>query len=336
MYVLVYFHDAEQQKKKLPPKKKRGVKNLSLKKQVKKPEPVKKPSAVQRPLNKFQKKLFERNKVIENLYRNQMMGVAKHLGKIASSCNPEEKKSVQAMVTRLNSYSDQLKGWAGTLARNIVYSLNKDDRDTWNDNSVEMSRLLKREMTTAPIEPLLKKYMDEQVDLITSLPRSAAKRIQKLVLKNMYEGGMRAEGLAKIIMQTENVSKSKAQVIARTEVSKISTGLTKARSSEIGLDWYIWRAVHDVRTRDSHKVMDGVVVSWSDPPSPEKLSGQKKSYGKYHAGEFVNCRCYPEPLIRISDVPFPVKVHRKGKIVSMNREQFMKLLEKSFTLDRAA
>ena len=71
--------------------------------------------------------------------------------------------------------------------------------------------------------------------------------------------------------------------------------------------------------------MDGVVVSWNDPPSPEKLVGEK-AYGEYHAGETFNCRCYPEPILDVDDVNFPAKVYRRGRIQTMKKDEFTRLV----------
>lgn len=48
---------------------------------------------------------------------------------------------------------------------------------------------------------------------------------------------------------------------------------------------YVWRTQHDERVRTSHRVNDGRIFSWSDPPP----SG--------HPGEDYICRCEAVPYI---------------------------------------
>jgi SPP1 gp7 family putative phage head morphogenesis protein len=127
------------------------------------------------------------------------------------------------------------------------------------------------------------------------------------------------------IMRIGSISENKAKMIARTETSRYSTALTEMRATSIGADWYVWRAVGDFRTRKGHKHMNRVLVNWSDPPSPEKLTGEK-AYGEYHAGETFNCRCYPEVVLDLDDVNFPAKVYWKGKIQTMKKDEFSKLV----------
>jgi hypothetical protein len=71
--------------------------------------------------------------------------------------------------------------------------------------------------------------------------------------------------------------------------------------------------------------MQGVIVNWRDPPSPEKLVNEK-SVGHYHAGCVFNCRCYAAPVISINDITFPAKVYLGGVIKRMTRKQFEQIM----------
>jgi hypothetical protein len=68
--------------------------------------------------------------------------------------------------------------------------------------------------------------------------------------------------------------------------------------------------------------MDGVIIFWNEPPSPEALDGIASKLGHYHAGEAPNDRCYAEPVLDISDVNWPHKVYHNGAIHMMNKTQF--------------
>jgi SPP1 gp7 family putative phage head morphogenesis protein len=141
---------------------------------------------------------------------------------------------------------------------------------------------------------------------------------------------MRASELAEYIKSVfPEKSKANAALIARTEVSKSQTALTQARAEALGLNWYIWRTSEDSRVRSSHDFMEGVLVRWSDPPNPELLDPDfkgKKTYGKYHAGNIFNCRCYPEPVVDIDDIEFPCRVYFNGKIQNMTRNRFLEIV----------
>jgi len=87
-------------------------------------------------------------------------------------------------------------------------------------------------------------------------------------------------------------------------------------------NWYVWRNYKEMWVMDSHKLMDGVLVNWNEPPCPELLCGDKEPFAYYHAGEIDGCRCYPEPLISLDSIQWPRKVYANGILAIMTREQF--------------
>ena len=247
----------------------------------------------------------------ERKYFNAMKLVAKEIEKILKTTLTSATKSqgIKAMGL-LKKYSKELSKWATKTVATMLYNVNKDNQKLWNKLSAKMSQELKKELSKAPAKTWMQKYMDDNVGLIKSIPIDAAKRVHKLIKENQYVG-LRSTDLIDEIMRIGSISENKAKMIARTETSRYSTALTQMRSESIGADWYVWKAVGDFRTRKGHKRMDGVIVSWNDPPSPEKLVGEK-AYGEYHAGETFNCRCYPEVILDVDDVNFPAKVYRSG------------------------
>lgn len=176
----------------------------------------------------------------------------------------------------------------------------------------------------------IKKDIDSQVisnaALIKTLPSDTAQKVVKDI-EEYTLSGLRVEEIEKLIQdKTRQHSRASARLIARTEVSKTTSALTKARSEELGLRWYVWRTMEDGdRVRKSHRIMNDVLVSWNNPPSPELLV-KEKDVGRYHAGNIWNCRCYSEPLIDIDDVKWPHKVYINGSIQKMSKARFSLLI----------
>lgn len=176
----------------------------------------------------------------------------------------------------------------------------------------------------------IKKDIDSQVisnaALIKTLPSDTAQKVVRDI-EEYALSGLRAEEIEKLIQdKTRQYSRASARLIARTEVSKTTSALTKARSEELGLRWYVWRTMEDGdRVRKSHRIMNDVLVSWNNPPSPELLV-KEKDVGRYHAGNIWNCRCYSEPLIDIDDVKWPHKVYINGSIQKMSKARFSLLI----------
>lgn len=176
----------------------------------------------------------------------------------------------------------------------------------------------------------IKKDIDSQVisnaALIKTLPSDTAQKVVRDIEEYVLSG-LRAEEIEKLIQdKTRQHSRASARLIARTEVSKTTSALTKARSEELGLRWYVWRTMEDGdRVRKSHRIMNDVLVSWNNPPSPELLV-KEKDVGRYHAGNIWNCRCYSEPLIDIDDITWPHKVYINGSIQKMSKARFSLLI----------
>lgn len=176
----------------------------------------------------------------------------------------------------------------------------------------------------------IKKDIDSQIisnaALIKTLPSDTAQKVVRDI-EEYALSGLRAEEIEKLIQdKTRQHSRASARLIARTEVSKTTSVLTKARSEELGLRWYVWRTMDDGdRVRKSHRIMNDVLVSWNNPPSPELLV-KEKDVGRYHAGNIWNCRCYSEPLIDIDDVTWPHKVYINGSIQKMSKARFSLLM----------
>lgn len=96
------------------------------------------------------------------------------------------------------------------------------------------------------------------------------------------------------------------------------------RAQEIGIEWYQWSTSRDARVRSSHQKMDGVLVAWDDPPSPEQLNGEP-STGRYHAGEVQGCRCLMLPIADLAEIHWPARVYRHGRILTMRKQDFQRL-----------
>jgi SPP1 gp7 family putative phage head morphogenesis protein len=202
---------------------------------------------------------------------------------------PGDAQALPTMTTMLDRYAEALNDWAVRTATKMLENVNQRDMQGWLELAGEMSVALKDEIRNAPTGKLFKGLLDEQVDLIKSLPRDAAKRVHELTIKGL-EDSTRAKEIAKEIGRSGEVTMGRANLIARTEVARTASVLTQARAEHIGSEGYIWRTSHDSDVRHSHKQMEGKFIRWDSPPT---LSDGTKT----HAGQIYNCRCYPEPVI---------------------------------------
>lgn len=272
--------------------------------------------------------IWRRNRRVETQFLKSLLTICSMFDRIA--------KSVHGDVARYNKLmaefqdSQEYSDFVMSTVERMVTGLNTGNYSTWRKAAREATkgnmlyRALLEEMQTG-ISSSIKNQIMENANLIRTLPTDTAQKVVQNITEEAYKG-KRASEIARIIQEeTSKHSRASAKLIARTEVSKATTALTKARSEDLGLKWYVWRTALDGdRVRKSHRNMEGVLVAWSNPPSPEALVGEP-SVGNYHAGNIWNCRCYPEPLISVDDVTWPHKVYYQGTIRKMGKREFEQL-----------
>lgn len=237
------------------------------------------------------------------------------------------------IVDRIRSYSRSkpFMRYAEAAAMKMVTHLFSDSGRTWrqaaraNSQGRMIYEALKNEMH-GPTGVAVREAVRRNAELISTLPLDIAREVTEHILEESQKGKRASAIAAEIQQMFPERSRARANLIARTEVSKASTALTEARSERLGIKAYVWRTSEDQRVRDSHKLMDDVIVFWDDPPSPEQLDGERRTFGHYHAGNIFYCRCYPAPIIDLDMISWPAKVYRNGQITTMTRAKFERIL----------
>ena len=230
-----------------------------------------------------------RAKRIEAGYAAQLRKIAKHVADIVNGFDPESWQGAFVIRVTLQKYAQLIEPWAGSVATTMIKEVAARDKDAWNKVAARMGRGLRREIDTAPTGQVMRSLLAEQVTLIKSLPLEAAERVHKLTTAGISQG-QRASSIVGKIMETGDVTRSRATLIARTETSRTATSLTMARALHVGSTHFIWHTAGDSDVRASHKKLNGLSFRWDDPPECDP---------GYHAlpGGIWNCRCWPEPLI---------------------------------------
>lgn len=138
--------------------------------------------------------------------------------------------------------------------------------------------------------------------------KSATNDLKKIISKDVYDSVMRGDALSivkkKVYESTNDYTKKKAQFIARDQVSKLNGAINKIQQKSVNINLYVWTAVGDARTRDSHSRLNGVICSWDDPTIYYKVEDNKLVKHKRLASMFIGhpsedyqCRCFGLPFI---------------------------------------
>lgn len=235
-----------------------------------------------------------RIKPIERWYGTQLRKIARQIDALVNGqVQPDLLPGSYApqIIQSLLAYAPALTGWAGSVADRMTRDVDRVDRREWYARSQEIGRLLEQEIQTAPTGIAYREIQARQVALITSLPTEAAERVNKFAIEGVSKG-WRADQIAAEIMKTGEVTASRANLIAVTEVARAKSNLTQARAVYAGSTQYIWRDIGDSDVRHDHKELNGTVQRWDAPPIADTRSGTRA-----HPGCIWRCRCWPEPII---------------------------------------
>ena len=246
--------------------------------------------------------IFIRAKKIELRYSSRLRSVAQVIQHYVKGIVPASGLSAgdaETLQQALRQYASTLTPWARSVAERMLAEVSARDDRAWQSAAQTMSRHLRREIEQAPTGQLMQARLDEQISLITSLPREAAERVRKLATE-AKASGTRADVLAAKILETGEVTKARANTIARTETSRTATELTRARAMHVGSVGYVWRTAGDADVRKSHKALNGTFHAWDDPPECDP--GKKA-----HPGCIFNCRCWCEVVLPGDEDEHPVR-----------------------------
>lgn len=273
---------------------------------------------------------------IEVAFRRALLDISKGIVmRVGETTDPA---IITATLEHLSRSPDFIK-IAESIAMKMVTGLFDDTGRTWREAARKSSRgreiyqALQKELQGAR-GARIRALVKENADLISTLPKNIADDVAAYVDREAMKGRRASDISDEIRRMFPEKTRARAELIARTQVSMTQTNLVQARAEDLGLDWYVWRACGgnngDGRTRSSHRHMSGVLIRWSDPPAPEDLfplrrvdgSPYNNTLGHYHAGCCPNCRCYPEPVVDLDLLKFPIRVYQNGHVERMSRKQF--------------
>lgn len=149
------------------------------------------------------------------------------------------------------------------------------------------------------------KWVETNVNLITSIPQTSLGKMQEIVLEG-YKNGTPQKKVVQEIQSSYNVDKKKARFIARDQLAKLNGDITRHQQMDAGVSKYRWSTSKDSRVRDDHKDLEGKVFSWDDPPIVDKRTGRRA-----HPMEDYNCRCVAIPIFEIDTLDLPFVENRK-------------------------
>lgn len=140
------------------------------------------------------------------------------------------------------------------------------------------------------LEPVIKGFRAENVSLIRSLADEKVSRVRDILAD--AGPGTRVEEIAKSIREMGDVTRSRAELIARDQVLKFNAEVTQKRHAAAGIEEFVWSTARDERVRPDHKLLEGGRYRYDDPPVVDRRRGTKGLPGVH-----FQCRCVAVPVI---------------------------------------
>lgn len=244
---------------------------------------------------------FDPSKKAERDFYRALKRVAQASGHIVDQ-HTEDGRLVgeSEMQRRLEDYSRKLGPWARRQSAKLIEQVQKSNKRAYEAKSKAIGVALKADVGESAVGDVALKLMNEQVELIKSIPIEAGLRAQKIAFEAVLSG-TRAEANTDTIAQLEKelglsteVATSRALLIARTETARSNAAINQSRAQAVGSGQYRWHNSGDGAVRESHRIykgkrLQGMIFSWDNPPTLD--DGMKGN-----PGTFPNCRCFAEPV----------------------------------------
>lgn len=181
---------------------------------------------------------------------------------------------INSRMVEFSQLRNFILGNAQRLAANMVTMVAQGNSRSWREAAAKASKgkliysMLQSELRGG-LGIRLSQIVQENADYISTLPSNIAQRTTSYIQRETMKGRRSEDIMRDLKPYMQHLKNFEIQRIARTEVAKTDTAITRVRAESIGLNWYEWRTSEDARVRKSHQTMNGVLVNWNDPPSPK-------------------------------------------------------------------
>lgn len=169
---------------------------------------------------------------------------------------------------------------------------------------VDVSGMLSRE----GIDDYMQSALSENVSLVTNMPEDYIKRIDVAVQGGM-RNGLAPTSIARDIQEATGITYRRASLIARDQMAKINSDITRKRSENLGIKYFKWSTSKDERVsgNPSGKYPKAKIKCYMISKADNGLGEGVYTYkdGAKYAGEtklfpghaHVGCRCSSIPMI---------------------------------------
>ena len=204
-------------------------------------------------------------------------------------------KENQVKINQLKDFINDIERNLDTIIENMIFD--KEIITIIDDVKGEITKEAKRitviepELTQEQVKEIAKNYTNNMQYYIKGFLKD--KRIPKMREKVRLAilNGYREDEVVKIIQNEIHIEKDKAVFLARNETNIVLAEVKKAMYQDMGFEEYIWHTRMDGKERPLHKLMNGKIYRFDEPPIVDARTGQRGM-----PAQTYNCRCTFTPI----------------------------------------
>lgn len=166
---------------------------------------------------------------------------------------------------------------------------NKIQKNIKHLNTIEF------EFTKEQKEEIARNYTNNMQLYIKDFVSKKIPEIRRKVQKAVLEG-YREIDVQKMLQNEYGIAERKAKFLAQNETSIMLAQIKKVHYSSMGFDSFMWHTILDARERPLHRMLNGKIFRFDNPPVIDERTGQKGL-----PGETYNCRCDLTPIMSDSE-----------------------------------
>lgn len=183
----------------------------------------------------------------------------------------------------------------GPILERLFGDIDKASQSTLASSLRELSGgvTLKAPAMPAALKTAVQASTIENVSLIRSLPAQFHQQIEGAVMRSIQPGGKGLADVDEALSKYGDITRRRAQLIARDQTSKVTAAMNAERAQAVGVKKFVW--VHSgggAEPRELHKRLSGQTFRFDDLPVIDERTGERGL-----PGQAINCRCTMRPLV---------------------------------------
>jgi len=188
---------------------------------------------------------------------------------------------------------------ADPLAKAMIQQTEKSSAVSLKTSLKKLSGGLSLNTSVVPsgMEDVSKALVQENVNLIKSIPEEYLKKIEGAIMRSITSGNGLAD-LGPELKKYSGQTDRRVSLLALDQTRKAYNSINKQRMQAVGVKQFEW--VHSGGSREprkSHMEISGNIYDFDDLP----LKGQEGFVNGQFPGQAINCRCTMIPVIEFED-----------------------------------